>query len=658
MRARIRLALIEGGYAVLVGAIIGAGGAIVLFVGVRHVQQGRVTLGELLLVMGYLSQLYAPIKTMARKAGSLQNHLASAERGFDLLDELPTFRNEPRRGRLTAPRVRSSFATCRFAYGAGPLRARTTSRSASRPGTRVGIAGATGAGKTTLVSLLARFYDPSAGAILLDGVDLRDYRLADLRSPVRDRAPGAGAVLDARSPRTSPTPVRPRPQDEIEAAAKAANVHDFIVALPDGYETQVGERGMRLSGGERQRISLARAFLKDAPILILDEPTSSVDVDTEAVIMEAMERLMAGRTSFMIAHRAEHARGQRSATRDRPWPDRGDVERFDPKRHAPEADSRRHARRGRGHPAVVAWSSLGGARPREVDVLKASRRRRDGVYRLAGAGPGGSPVIAKICKRKTAEVETVVYEELLPRLSMPSLRYYGKVRDDDRQHWWLFLEDVGAEGYSPADPEHRRLAGRWLAAVQLQASEFLKDADLPDRGQRHYLVHLLSSRAEIDRQVRLRNATPSGSLVLLDLLSKLDMLEARWGEVADFCDTLPRTLVHGDFVSRNLRIMHEAEQERARDLRLGDRGSRGSVSRPGATARAPARRARTPASIEAVPPVLRESMSGHLPLGTGRLCGRAGCRDTGAIFSDRRLVSVHCRDRLDLHGSNGRLVSD
>jgi len=166
----------------------------------------------------------------------------------------------------------------------------------------VGIAGETGAGKTTLVSLLTRFYDPTAGQILLDGVDLRDYKLADLRNQfaIVLQEP----VLFSRSIAENIAYAHLGASEaEIIQAAKAANAHDFIVSLPDGYETQVGERGMRLSGGERQRIALARAFLKDAPLLIMDEPTSSVDMKTEAGIMEAMERLMHGRTSFMIAHR-------------------------------------------------------------------------------------------------------------------------------------------------------------------------------------------------------------------------------------------------------------------------------------------------------------------------------------------------------------------
>ena len=167
----------------------------------------------------------------------------------------------------------------------------------------LGIAGTTGAGKTTLVNLLTRFYDPTAGQILLDGLDLRDYKLADLRNQfaIVLQEP----VLFSTSIAENIAYARPGArQGEILAAANAANAHEFIVRLPEGYETLVGERGLRLSGGERQRISLARAFLKDAAILILDEPTSSVDVKTEAAIVAAMERLMRGRTTFIITHRS------------------------------------------------------------------------------------------------------------------------------------------------------------------------------------------------------------------------------------------------------------------------------------------------------------------------------------------------------------------
>jgi ATP-binding cassette subfamily B protein len=170
------------------------------------------------------------------------------------------------------------------------------------PGTRLGIVGLTGAGKTTLLGLLPRFYDPVHGQVLLDGIDIRDYRLADLRDQfaivLQD------TVLFSASIAENIKYARPDARfDDIVAAASAAEAHVFIQALPQGYETMVGERGMRLSGGERQRIALARAFLKDAPILILDEPTSAVDVRTEANIVATLERLMSGRTTVMIAHR-------------------------------------------------------------------------------------------------------------------------------------------------------------------------------------------------------------------------------------------------------------------------------------------------------------------------------------------------------------------
>ena len=301
MWARIRLTLTESSFSLLTGLTTTAGTAAVLFIGIYHVQSGILTLGQMLLVMGYLSQLYTPLRTIGRKVGILQSHLASAERAFSLLDEAPDVAERPNARPLTCASGAITFRNVSFAYAEDRLVIDKMSFEVSA-GTRVGLVGTTGAGKTTLVSLLMRFYDPTDGQILLDDVDLRDYKLTDLRNqfalvlqePVLFSTSIAANIAYAR-PGAS--------YDEIIAAAKVANAHEFIVTLPRGYETQVGERGMQLSGGERQRIALARAFLKDAPILILDEPTSSVDVKTETGIMEAIERLMRGRTALIIAHR-------------------------------------------------------------------------------------------------------------------------------------------------------------------------------------------------------------------------------------------------------------------------------------------------------------------------------------------------------------------
>jgi len=301
MWARIRYEFASSKFALLVGMLTATGTAVVLFIGARHVEAGVITVGDLVIVMSYMSQLYSPVRTLAKGAGQLQRYLASAERAFSLLDEEPGVRERPNARPLSRAIGDVRFEHVSFAYDGNHRVLRDVTLHVP-PGTRVGIAGATGAGKTTLVSLLSRFYDPSEGRILLDGVDLRDYRLADLRAqfaivlqePLLFSTSIAENIAYAR---------QDAGLEDIVAAARAANVHDFVAGLADGYDTQVGERGMRLSGGERQRISLARAFLKDAPVLVLDEPTSSIDVDTEASIIGAMERLMANRTTFMIAHR-------------------------------------------------------------------------------------------------------------------------------------------------------------------------------------------------------------------------------------------------------------------------------------------------------------------------------------------------------------------
>jgi ATP-binding cassette subfamily B protein len=298
--ARVRQALTAGLYGVAATLVIGLGSAAVLYVGVLHVEARMLTLGSLILVIGYLTTLYAPLKTMSRQVGGLQTHLASADRAFALLDEKLEIRDRQGASPLTRAAGRIAFRGVSFGYDAlDPVLEDIWFDIPA--GSRVGIFGPTGAGKTTILNLLMRLYDPSVGQILLDDRDIRDYRLADLRTQfaivLQD------PVLFSTTIRENISYGRPdAPLERIIAAARAANAHDFIDALPAGYETVVSERGVSLSGGERQRIALARAFLKDAPILLLDEPTSSVDRGTEGSILSAVGRLMEGRTTLLITH--------------------------------------------------------------------------------------------------------------------------------------------------------------------------------------------------------------------------------------------------------------------------------------------------------------------------------------------------------------------
>jgi ATP-binding cassette subfamily B protein len=303
IRNQVRMAGLEGGFDLGVALTIAVGTAAVLVLGVNRVRSDSLTLGELLIIMGYLAALYAPLQTISKKVAEMQSWLASAERVFSLLDARPAVEDRPNARPIDRALGAISYKNVTFAYEDAP--AALTNISFEVPaGTRVGIYGATGAGKSTLVSLLFRFFDPTEGGIELDGVDLRDYKLADLRNQfgIMLQEPMLfSATIGENIGYARPTAT----QEEIVAAAKAANAHDFIQRMPDGYDTVVGERGMMLSGGERQRVSLARAFLRNAPLLVLDEPTSAIDLVTEAGIMEAMERLMRGRTVFIIAHRLQ-----------------------------------------------------------------------------------------------------------------------------------------------------------------------------------------------------------------------------------------------------------------------------------------------------------------------------------------------------------------
>lgn len=298
---QVRLAVIQGLFNLATGLVIAASTASVLYFGIAHVKQGLVTTGELLMVMAYVASIYAPLQMLSNKSSDLQAWLVSMERAFAVLDEKAEIEDPPAPAALGRARGEIEFRNVSFRYNERHRGLKNISFNVPA-GSKVGIVGTTGSGKTTMLNLLMRFYDPQDGQVLLDDRDVREYALSDLRRQfsVVLQEP----VLFATSISENIAYGRPGATDEeITLAAAAANAHEFISALPQGYESKSGERGTQLSGGERQRISLARAFLRDSPVLVLDEPTSAVDVRTESAIMQATEKLMEGRTTFMIAHR-------------------------------------------------------------------------------------------------------------------------------------------------------------------------------------------------------------------------------------------------------------------------------------------------------------------------------------------------------------------
>ena len=288
-------------YSLLVGILTAAGLAAVLYIGIGHVQAGILTLGSLLVVNYYVTQLYGPLRNVGQSILDIQMSLTGVERYRAVLDEKPDVPESPHALPLTRARGEIAFKNVSFEYTKDhPVLHDISFELPS--GNRLGVVGPTGSGKTTLSTLLLRLFDPTNGVITLDDIDLREYKLADLRNQYA--VVHQETVLFSTSVAENIRFAQPNAtMDEVIAAATAAKAHDFITNLPNGYDTLVGERGMKLSGGERQRISLARAFLKNAPILILDEPTSSLDVHTEAAILDTIQELMKDRTTMMIAHR-------------------------------------------------------------------------------------------------------------------------------------------------------------------------------------------------------------------------------------------------------------------------------------------------------------------------------------------------------------------
>jgi ATP-binding cassette, subfamily B, bacterial MsbA len=274
-----------------------------LYYGSREIAAGRLTTGEFTAFIAALLLMYGPVKKLSRVNASLQQAIAAAERVFEVLDRHTEVVEKPGAAPLAPFQRTLEFDNVVFAYDDGHARPilRGVSLTA-QAGQMIAIVGRSGAGKTTLVNLIPRFYDVTGGAIRVDGVDIRDATLASLRAQI-GIVTQETVLFDDTIARNIAYGRPDAPRDAIEAAARAANAHDFIQSLPEGYQTTIGERGQRLSGGQRQRLAIARALLKDSPLLILDEATSSLDTESEQLVQEALVNLMRNRTSFVIAHR-------------------------------------------------------------------------------------------------------------------------------------------------------------------------------------------------------------------------------------------------------------------------------------------------------------------------------------------------------------------
>jgi ATP-binding cassette subfamily B protein/subfamily B ATP-binding cassette protein MsbA len=306
LSATLRSTRVQVQFKVWIGLATALGTAAILWKGGLYGISGRFDAGTIWLFLSYLVQLYAPLDSIMYSSSTIQGASGSALRVLEILHAEREVSDKPGARELTAVQGHVQIENVSFSYRPNMPVLRGISLEA-RPGETVALVGATGAGKTTLAGLIPRFIDPVSGRVLLDGHDLRDVRLKSLRNRI---------AMVLQEPFLFPLSVAEniaygKPGAtfaEIEAAARAANAHEFIQQLAGGYDAVIGERGATLSGGQRQRLSIARALLKNAPVLILDEPTSALDAEAEQAIIEALDRLAEGRTTFIIAHRLSTVR--------------------------------------------------------------------------------------------------------------------------------------------------------------------------------------------------------------------------------------------------------------------------------------------------------------------------------------------------------------
>jgi ATP-binding cassette subfamily B protein/subfamily B ATP-binding cassette protein MsbA len=300
LHANLRLTLTNVNSALVISTLMVLGTAAMYYLGTLHVLAGTLTLGSLLVFSAYLLMLYQPLESLTYTAWAMEGATAGARRCFEVLDRADDVVDAPDAKAITGTAGALGFQNVSFSYGSQPV-LHGIDLSIS-PNQIVAVVGGTGAGKSTLLSLVPRFYDTNSGTVTLDGRDLRTITKKSLRAQIAIVL--QDTLLFSTTIRENIAYGRPdATDDEIREAARRAQADEFITRLPDGYDSPVGERGGHLSVGQRQRLGIARAFLKDAPILLLDEPTSALDPTTEAAIMETIKDLMHGRTTLIVTHR-------------------------------------------------------------------------------------------------------------------------------------------------------------------------------------------------------------------------------------------------------------------------------------------------------------------------------------------------------------------